>query len=172
MKHFVTILFTAAILTYTASGAVNDSGAEERFRMKYGRNTPAGEARARAVSKVSPNCQQGCCQHMNNEFTINLPAGGNDAGAEERFRAKWGRNTPSSEAAASAAHAKTTVPTDLLAARNNDSGAEERFRMKFGRNTPFEERRQAIARSATTDRVMVAAADRAACDPDCCARFD
>ena len=43
----------------------------------------------------------------------------------------------------SAAHAKNTVTTDVLAVRN-DSGAEERFRMKFGRNTPLEERRQVI----------------------------
>jgi hypothetical protein len=73
----------------------------------------------------------------------------NDAGAEERFHEKFGRNTPMEEARQQAHKSpgvNSPTPATSLAPRN-DSGAEERFREKFGRNTPAEEARQ---RAATT----------------------
>jgi hypothetical protein len=40
-----------------------DPGAEERFRMKFGRNTPAKEARQRAAEEVFAKNMRNCAEH-------------------------------------------------------------------------------------------------------------
>ena len=77
-------------------------------------------------------------------------AASNDAGAEARFRAKWGRGSPAQEASHTAnreapldcaergcCHRKTGATL-----QSADPSADERFRAKWGRSAPVEEARQ------------------------------
>jgi hypothetical protein len=136
--------------------------------MKTGRNTPTEEARQQAAknaeTKSMMDCvKQGCCRRVTASGSPTVLR--NDV--EERFRAKFGRNTPAFEARTRATLSQTSV-TPLTV--RGDNGAEERFRMKFGRNTPAEEERMAAARHADTQQVLLASAQVATCDHDCCKR--
>jgi hypothetical protein len=109
--------------------AAGDPWAEERFRIKYGRNTPAEEARQKAVQEVYAknirNCEKHGCGQAPDEKAI--------------------------------ASAKTEV--------KGDPGANERFRMKFGRT--LEEMR--LGRNSERAKPMVlAAAGHVICEAACC----
>jgi hypothetical protein len=56
MKSLLNILFAGAVLASALFGS--GFGAEERFRLKYGRNTPLEEARQQAASS-----QMNCTGH-------------------------------------------------------------------------------------------------------------
>jgi hypothetical protein len=77
--------------------AAGDPWAEERFRIKYGRNTPAEEARQKAAQEVYAknirNCEKhGCGQAPDeNAITSAKTEVKGDPGANERFRMKLGR---------------------------------------------------------------------------------
>jgi hypothetical protein len=67
----ITVLFAGAMLTSAAFALTSDSGAEERFRMKYGRSTPATEAQQKKTSHHM-NCM-GHCSQMNHEVAAYGP---------------------------------------------------------------------------------------------------
>jgi len=166
-----------------------DPGAELRYRMKYGRNPPAEEARQKAAQDYSKNtadrAEEGCCSGLRAKpVTVETPMATADPGAEMRYRMKYGRNTPAEERRQKAAQdyasnagdrAEESCCSELRAkpvtsetpVATADPGAELRFRMKYGRNTPAEERRQA-GRSENMERMLLASAERMMCSADCC----
>jgi hypothetical protein len=87
------VLFAGALFTSAAFGAANDSQAEQRYKMKYGRNTPAVEALQNQThsGNVFAGQMPGCCRSMT---TGAAPVG---QATEERFRMKYGRNTPAAD---------------------------------------------------------------------------
>ena len=89
-----------------------------------------------------------------------------DAGAEQRFRAKLGRNTPMEEARQKAlkVQAATSPVSAAQGATHDDGGAEQRFRAKHGRNTPAEEARQRAAKGALQANTSNAASPLATSD--------
>ena len=91
MKTLLTISFAG--LMFVATGLANDGGAEDRFMAKWGRYTPAEEARLNAAESNLA---------AREETTVSL-APRNDNGAESRFSMKWGRYTPAEEARLKAA---------------------------------------------------------------------
>ena len=141
-----------AIVIFAGLTLSSNMLADERFRMKYGRDTPAEEARQKAAYPKAA-----------------APTVAVDAGIEARYRMKYGRGTPgeeASKAAASDVYANNLAsgpasscfgepPDDIVAtgmpAKTADAGAEARYRMKYGRGTPATER-------------MLASADRMMCD--------
>ena len=88
--------FAAENLPLTA-----DLGAEIRYRMKYGRNTPAEEARWEAIQEYEINtadrAAEGCSEPHANSVAAEATVATADAGAEMRYRMKYGRNTPDEE---------------------------------------------------------------------------
>ena len=155
MKTIVTVLFTGAMLVSTATAG--DAGAEARFRMKYGRSTPAVEAQARILQNEATACMHGCCLDHASKATLPPPAVANDGGAAERFRAQWGRNLPSQEPRLIAMAATPALPTD--------NGAAARFVLKFGRSLPED-------RLKTAPVLSAAAHPACACDLPCCKEAD
>jgi hypothetical protein len=169
------VFFAGALFTSAAFGAASDSSAEQRYRIKYGRNTPAEEARQKAGNR---DTMTGCCHSMEG------PALTGGTAAEERFRMKTGRHTSAEEARLSAvmelaaAHLRKCVQLGhcplpqahsaaIPAPGAAPAGLEERFRMKYGRHTPAEEARQASRDRVAADRPLMASA-APACDHECC----
>jgi hypothetical protein len=173
------------------TATLGDPYAEERFRMKYGRNNPAEEARQKAAqafyAKNMLNCERHGCAG-GSETKPNAAAMAEvkgDPNAELRFRMKYGRNTPAEEARQKAAQTfyaesmrncegqgcgGSSEPKPNAAAMAEVKGnpsAELRFRKKYGRNSPAEERRLARAKEPAKT-VELASADRMICEPGCC----
>ena len=116
MKSILTFLFAGII----ATAAAKDPGADERFRMKWGRQIAEKATDCAAIK---------CCRRMPCEKAgAAVQAKADDA--EARFRAKWGRGTPAAEQARGA-----PIPAEVRMSRN-DAGAAERFRLKTGRTNP------------------------------------
>ena len=137
MRSFITFLFAGAMIT----AAANDPGADERFRMKWGRPS--------AVQEKTAECaEMNCCRRLPCEKPAATARAKADD-AEARFRAKWGRSTPPRERAGT-----PTIPAPSRMALN-DGGAAERFRLKTGRTNP-----------AAAPATLEAAA--AGCQHDCC----
>jgi hypothetical protein len=63
MKPFLTVLFTTVVLASTGFSA-SDPFAEERFKMKTGRNTPAAEARLTAIAQDNETGKMQCAVHV------------------------------------------------------------------------------------------------------------
>jgi hypothetical protein len=101
MKTFMTVLFAGAMLASTTFAAASDPLAEERFKMKTGRYTPAEEARLQVLTKKTEaggmDCEHTCCRsarvRSHEQHTNAAPAW-----AEQVFNAKLGRNTAAEEA--------------------------------------------------------------------------
>jgi hypothetical protein len=82
------LLFAGVVFASSAMSAVNDSFAEERYRVKYGRYTPAREQKP--VTVVNYGEPASCC--------LSLPRHAVKASVlDERFRAKYGRYSPTEE---------------------------------------------------------------------------
>jgi hypothetical protein len=115
--------------------ATADPFAEDRFRMKYGRNSPVEDARQKIAAEQYATkmavcaLKHGCCRPS----------------PEKAIRAE-------------------------VAAPVADPGGEMRYRMKTGRNSPAEERRLAeVSKMATAENF--GSAERAVeCPPECCKR--
>ena len=88
----ITILLAGAIFSLNAFGGPGDPFAEERYRMKNGRYTPAEEARQKALKPAQAKIQAACCR------TAVAGAIADPASNEARYRIKNGRNTPAVEA--------------------------------------------------------------------------
>ena len=81
---------------------MGDPWADERFKMKFGRHTPAEEARQKAAQEVYAKnmniCTEHGCSHKAPKKAKAVAAATStvtaDPGFEERFRMKFGRVTP------------------------------------------------------------------------------
>ena len=96
----VWILLTGAILSVAAFSAHSDPLAEERYRAKYGRYTPAAEARQEAARQLTAAMASRveasvCCQQMK---VASRNAAVTESSTDMHFRAKYGRSTPAKEA--------------------------------------------------------------------------
>jgi hypothetical protein len=168
MKTMITVFVAGAMLTSAVSrAAVNDRTAEERFRTKYGRYTPAEEARRNANEETRANdlgCgREDCCHKNTVRAALKQPvaAARINSGAEERFKVKWGRYTSAEEARlAKTAPAERNVPaaTSPLTAAHADQVAA-RFYEKLGR----------IPEAKTPAPTLIAAGP-ATCELACCNR--
>lgn len=179
------VLFAGVVIATTALAAQGDPMAEERYRMKYGRYTPAEEARQKAAkaraADVTEYVGQSCCRHMKHENSAEKVTP-NSASSEAHFKMKYGRATPGAEARAKAAeeqvatHIRKCAELDrcpLVAVKNATSStnvavsnSEAWFRAKYGRSAPSEERKAATP--AKDERLLVAATNPAPCEMDCC----
>src|SRR4051794_463994 len=114
--------------TTVAKSAVTqgDPAAEERFRMKYGRYTPAEESRREAV-RIAANegrtahvlscVKHGCCTSQKEAVIVaKSEATAGDPGAEARFRMKYGRSSPAQESRFAAAKRATREPLMVASA--------------------------------------------------------
>ena len=125
MKNLFMICMTGALLASSVWAQGSDS--EQYFRAKYGRNSPAEEARQKAAQANSAWRQEA------------LPevAAPNDSWTEQLFRAKYGRNSPKEEARQDAAQANTAwreeATTKVIP---NVSWPEQFYRAKYGRSLP------------------------------------
>ena len=118
MKSLV-FLIAGALFVSTAFGS--DPYAEERFKAKYGRYTPAEETRREAAKKAQattaksdhPQAQMceipNCCKRETKAATAKVSTA--DTHAEALFRAKYGRPSPMKEARI--AEAKRQAATSL-----------------------------------------------------------
>jgi hypothetical protein len=102
MRTMVTFVAAAAMFACAGIAGATDNTAEERFRLKYGRYTPAEEARQSAVEEARKNAlgcgREDCCHKQHAHTTANAAVVSPRSTAEERFRAKWGRTTAAEEA--------------------------------------------------------------------------
>lgn len=133
MKRALTILFGGALL---AAVGFSDNGANERFRMKTGRDLPSVEqARKAAGTDDAVLARDRAVALENAGYGATKPVI-NDA--DERFRMKNGRYTPQVEARLEElglAPGKTL--SSAASPAHND--AQERFHMKTGRDMPGSE---------------------------------
>ena len=179
------VLFAGVMIATTALVAQGDPMAEERYRMKYGRYTPAEEARQKAAKERAADATeyvgQSCCRHMKHENSGEKVTP-NSASTEAYFKMKYGRSVPGAEAREKAAaeqvatHIRKCVELNrcpLVAVINATpsrnvavSNSEAWFQAKFGRKAPSGERRAAIA--AKEDQPLVAAANPVPCEMECC----
>lgn len=144
MKTFMrSILFTGALVlgANALMGAqASSTWADQWFRAKFGRPSPAEDARKKADRANAPFRQEAAPEVA--------PAAANNW-IEQHYRAKYGRNTPMEEARQKAERAKTAVRQK--GAREGSLPAnnwiEQHYRAKYGRNTPMEEARQKAARN-------------------------
>src|SRR5262245_47651175 len=91
MKN-ITIFVSGVMVASAAFAGPIDPMAEERYRMIYGRHTPAEEARRAAHKEVVQDAAGACCLTMHGAPAT--AALRNDASGEEaRFVAKYGRMT-------------------------------------------------------------------------------
>lgn len=140
-----TALFVAALFTFAAVAAVDDPMAQERFRMKTGRNTQAEEARQKTLKNAPANAAvkaPACCRSMKN-------------------------STPTQ----SALHVQKCLELDkcthmlapeaVKSASAAPADSEARFRMKYGRSMPAQE-----------PPTQAASAERTACQHECCKHAD
>jgi hypothetical protein len=143
----IAVLFAGAMLTSAVLSAMNDPGAQERFRMKYGRYAPAEEARP-----------AGHCSQMHHEMKVDTAPAVSRNDAQNRFLAKFGR-LPEVDRSAPPVGLAADRPARMAIARY-DSGNDERFRMKYGRSIPVQDLRPA-------EPLLVASAAMT-CDHECC----
>jgi hypothetical protein len=178
-------LFAGVMISTTALATQGDPMAEERYRMKYGRYTPAEEARQKAAKERSADATayvgQSCCRHMKHETTVERVTL-NSASTEAYFKMKYGRSIPGAEAREKAAeeqvamHIRKCAELDrcpLVAVENATSSrnvaasnSDAWFRAKYGRSVPSVERK--VATLAKDERLLVAAANPVPCEMECC----
>jgi hypothetical protein len=180
------VLVAGVMIASTALVGQNDPATEERYRMKYGRHTPAEAARRNAVTAADAveYLGQACCRHMKHETSTGKLAL-HSASREAWFKLKYGRGTPAAEARQRSMdeHVATHVrkceelgrcplvaadigTTNTNLATASGSRREATFRAKYGRSAPSEESRAASA--AKVERLPVAASHAVACEMECC----
>ena len=174
----VTALLVAGILTASAGVAgIKDQMAEERYRAKYGRYSPAEEKRQHASEEARRNtsigCEtEGCCHAASQDTTAiqNLTDTRAVSDAAERFVAKWGRNPfeskPSRVIDASRVTA-ATAPSYSAGNRSVHGGdAAARLQAKTGRTAQLP---PATTQAWVRDTELLAQAS-VTCEHECCAR--
>jgi cytochrome c5 len=93
-----TAFFLAGVMVASAVVAnASDPTAEERYRIKYGRYTPAEEARRAGRTQPRQHMAGDCCRSAHGA-PVAMAATKNDPSSEEaRFAAKYGRVPPQAE---------------------------------------------------------------------------
>ena len=140
MKTMIAVL-AGTMLTSAAFAAAGDSFAEERFRIKYGRPSPAAEARQSQATNHMKCMENGRCQHMSHGTAAVATASAPSNDAAERFRAKYGR-LPGAEVRSTETRLAADRGARAVVAQNQIDNNEARFRAKFGRSTPVREKLQ------------------------------
>ena len=173
------VLFAGMMVASVAFAGTNDPMAEERFRMKYGRYTPAEEARSAARSEVIQDVAGACCRKMHGAATASVAAS-EASGPGGLLAAKVGRLTPQREArkrkvdAELAAHVKKCVEigqcervhgatAKAATVISAPTDAEGRLRAKYGLTAPSQ-----AHRVDSEQEQLVASADLSGCDHECC----
>ena len=167
MNTLLTLLLAGALAASGTSG-VNDPMAEERYRAKYGRYTPAEEARRQAAElakrNTAPCCgHEGCCVRARKEMTVRTQVVYRGIGPQfaERFKAKYGRS-PVDEAT----HAFGA--TTQIDAKTRRTGIEDesatRLQIKTGRSVKIA---AVDTRTGARKGALVASALKH-CEQECC----
>ncbi|MEO7652309.1 MAG: hypothetical protein ABIZ80_17730 [Bryobacteraceae bacterium] len=177
-----TVLFAGVMIASMALGQAGDPFAEERYHRKYGRYTPAEEARRKAAKDETKYVGQACCRNMAHEALAGQVAM-TSSGTEAYFRAKYGRAAPAAQARQKATDEQTathigkcaelgrcalvaaeTASTNLSAA--NLSETEARFRAKYGWSAP--NKTPPASNPPTQHQSLLAANDHVPCEEACC----
>lgn len=96
MNLLMTVVLAGGLFASAGLAQTRNQDAEERYRIKYGRNTPAEEARRQRVELSKGSASEGC-----GEGSVTASAKkskGARTDAAQRFQAKLGR-PPAAEAA-------------------------------------------------------------------------
>ena len=128
MKTFVKSILFTGVLAMSASGLMaaqaSDSQFDQWYRAKYGRNSPAVEARLKAERESIAF----------REETSSRVAPARVNWVEEHFKAKLGRNTPAEEARLKAERESTAFRQEpYREAAPGRTWMEEWHRAKYGR---------------------------------------
>ena len=176
MKTLIALV-VAGILTASAGIAgVNDQMAEERYRAKYGRYSPAEERRQHASEEARGNtairCERkGCCHAAPQDTAAvqNMPDTRAVSDAAERFVAKWGRNPleaePSRVMAGSGVTAATVPSYSANDRRVHAGDAAARLEAKTGRTAQL----PPAATQARVRNTELLAQASVTCEHECCA---
>lgn len=177
MRTVIALVVAGVVIASAGVAGVNDQMAEERYRAKYGRYSPAEERRQHASEEARRNTSIGCqtkdCCHAASQNTAeNLPDTRTGSDATQRFIAKWGRNPfeaePSRAMAASSVNA-ATAPSDSADNRSVHHGdAAARLQAKTGRTGQLDPA-ATQARSRVRNTELLAQASLT-CEQECCAR--
>jgi hypothetical protein len=172
------IILTGAMLSFTAFAWQSDPMAEERYKLKHGRYTSAEELRQKALKEARGRAPEeshvaACCRKIN----AALKNSGRETFADERFRAKYGRSAPATEAheareaEVAAAHISKCVELGKCSMKRaeaiskpapKESWRESWLRAKYGRSTPVK----------TDEPHVFASANHAGCEHECCKQAD
>ena len=175
MKLLTTVLMAAALTVSAGLAGVTDQMAEERYRAKYGRYTPAEETRRQASLEARKNtpasCDRDACCHAapaKAALRGNVVNTATASDVAERFRAKWGRNPSGMEPARAAADPAVSAATEASYSAQNTSvyisDAAARFQAKTGRTTQT----NAAPAQVETRRAELLAQASFACQHECC----
>ena len=176
MKLLTTVLMAAALTVSAGLAGVTDQMAEERYRAKYGRYTPAEETRRQASLEARKNtlsCDRDACCHAaaaKAASTGNVVNTTTASDVAERFRAKWGRNPSGMEPSRAAADPAVSAATEASYSAQNTSvhisDAAARFQAKTGRTTQI----NAAPTQVETRGAELLAQASFACEHECCAQ--
>lgn len=171
------ILLTGFVIASAAMSAPNDKMAEQRYRMKYGRPSPAEEARKATRTSDNEYAPQACCRTLH-ASPVSTALAADRSGQEARYLVKFGRLTPLAEARKQkselelAAHIQNCVELGKCARmRPVEAGTalvptdtERRLQAKYG-ITPTAPRR---GETPKHEHDLVASVDLGGCDHECC----
>ena len=174
----LTALLIAGIVTASAGVAgINDQMAEQRYRAKYGRYSPAEERRQHASEEARRNtaigcATEGCCRAASQDTAAaqNQTDTRTRSDAAERFIAKWGRNpfeSKTSRVMDASGVTAATAPSYSANDRSIHGGdAAARLQAKTGRTAqpPL-----GTTQARVRDTELLAQAS-VTCEHECCAR--
>jgi hypothetical protein len=177
-----TILLAGIMVGAAVLAETNDPMAEERYRMKYGRYTPAEEARRAARAGLSQDMTGACCR-MKHGSPATAVVAADASGQQARFLAKYGQLTPLAEArkrvldAELAAHVNTcvqigqcsrihgvTTTVAVVSPAPALTNADMRLRAKYGLTAPIQ-----VPRAVSSQgQEHIASAQVGGCEHECC----
>jgi hypothetical protein len=144
MKAFPKSILFIGVLVMGANGLMagqaSDSWLDQWYRAKYGRSSPATEARQRAEAanaafraETAPETRQ-----------VAKPV---NSWLDQWYRAKYGRSSPATEArqraeAVNTAFRTETAPETRRLAKPTNAWLDQWYRAKYGRPSPQEEARE------------------------------
>jgi hypothetical protein len=175
------IIFAGIMVASVAFAGTNDPMAEDRYRSKYGRYTPAEEARKAARLEVKADAAPPCCHPAEAMRSRTVTWSEQEA----RFAAKYGRPAPSVAAGDQAARNELAAHTEKCialghcarshstitkapAVTTQPGESDLRFQAKYGVAPP------SVARRAVRSQEPLAAAANAGagCQLECCRSSD